>query len=236
MEIKNVVYEECENSDWFLSHSFSKKSLNLLEQNMVLMKCKKENYVFYEGSPVNGIFFVLSGKVKILKSGINGKQQIIRLAKPGDILGYRGLGGNNIYPVGAETIEDSQVYFLETKIFFEILRNDPEFSIRLVLFYAEELKVIESRLRDQAQMTAREKVADSLLIIFNAYGLDEDHFLNVQLSRKDIANIAGTNNEQVSRFLSEFEKEKIIELVDKKIKIGSLSGLKKMIAPYHHSY
>ncbi len=231
--MEQVLDKKCETINAFLSQPFSKKSLDLINEYGTIIRCEKGQHIFYEGESVEGIFFVLSGMIKIFKSGLNGKQQIIRLAKPNDIIGHRGLGGKNIYPIGAEAIEDSKVCFIETQLFFEILRNDSEFAIWLILFYAEELKNTETRIRDQAQMSIREKIADAIMMIAKAYGIDARNFLKAQLSRGDIADLAGTNNEQVSRFLSEFEQDNIIELKGKTIKILNLELLKDKLKYYY---
>ncbi|MCC6383923.1 MAG: Crp/Fnr family transcriptional regulator [Bacteroidia bacterium] len=209
------------------------KSGKLIRENKLLIRCKKGQQIFFEGAPVTGIFFILEGKVKVFKSGINGRQQIVRLARSGDILGHRGFGGNNIYPVGASTLEDSKICFIESSVFFNTLKNEPELAIQLLLFYAEELKTTETKLRNQAQMTIREKITDALLYIYERYHVDGDNTLDVHLSRQDIADLAGTNREQISRLITEFEYEGIIKTKGKRIEIIRLNKMQAILTPFH---
>jgi CRP-like cAMP-binding protein len=231
--IRNAVKcSQCANTNCLFSLPKESHTLELLENHKTIIFCRKDQYIFYEGGPVNGIYFILSGKVKIFKTGIGGRQQIVRLAKPGDILGHRGFGGRNIYPIAAQAIEDCQICLIETGVFFDVLRNDPELSLKLMLFYADELKNSETRIRNQAQMNIREKIADAILSINDTYGVDENGFLNATLSRQDIGDLAGTNKEQVSRQLSEFNADRLIKLEGKRICVPDAEELRSLLHIY----
>lgn len=234
MRRTQVICIDCVNHNCLLQHYLSKELAPLIYENKTIIKCKKDQQIFLEGMPVVGIYFLLSGKVKIYKSGTNEKQQVIRLVKPGDILGHRGIGSRNIYPVGACALEDSMVCFMETKIFFDVLHKEPDLTFQLMLFYADELQKMEASVRNQALMTIREKVANTLLMIIGVFGLTGDNKIDAQLSRQDIAEIAGTNKEQVSRFLSEFQRDKIISMKVKNIKIINIEKLKHLISEYEY--
>jgi CRP-like cAMP-binding protein len=229
---KEYLCANCTNSRCLFFEPGSSDITALLRSHKTVIRCRKEQYIFYEGAPVNGIYFILEGKVKIFKTGIAGRQQIVRLARPGDILGHRGFGGRNIYPIAAQALEDCLICLIETKVFFDLLRNDPELSLRLMLFYADELKNSEVRIRNQAQMTIREKVADALLAIYDAYGSNEDGCLNATMSRQDIGDLAGTNKEQVSRQLSEFNADRLITLRGKQIAIPEPDALRRLLDVY----
>ncbi len=225
---------DCANHNCLLHNYLSIELAPLINENKTIIKCKRGQQIFFEGMPVVGIYFLLNGKVKVYKSGTNGKQQVIRLVKPGDVLGHRGIGSRNIYPVGATAMEDSMICFIETKIFFDILHKEPELTFRLMFFYADELQKMETNVRNQALMTIREKVANTLLMIIDAFGLSEDNKIDAHLSRQDIAEIAGTNKEQVSRFLSEFQKDKLISMKAKNIKIVNIEKLKHILSSYEY--
>lgn len=229
---KEIHCSNCMNYQCLFSHSKARHTSELLQKHKTVIHCRKDQYIFYEGGPVNGIFFVLEGKVKIFKTGIGGRQQIVRLARPGDILGHRGFGGRNIYPISAQALVDCLICLVETNVFFDMLRNDPDLSLRLMLFYADELKHSETRIRNQAQMTIREKVADALLTIYDSYGSDENGYLNAVLSRQDIADLAGTNKEQISRQLSEFNADRLVKLEGKQICLPQPDELRRMLEVY----
>lgn len=223
---------DCVNHNCLLHDNLSEEVVALVNDNKSIIKCKRGQQIFLEGMPVGGIYFLLKGKAKVYKSGANGKQQVIRLVNQGGILGHRGIGSRNIYPVGASAIEDCMICFIESKVFFDILHKEHELTFRLMLFYADELQKTETSVRNQALMSIKEKVANTLLMIIDAFGLSKDNDIEAHLSRQDIAEITGTNKEQVSRFLSEFQKDKLLLMKAKNIKILNLEKLKNILSDY----
>jgi CRP-like cAMP-binding protein len=189
---------------------------------------KKGQLVFFEGNRPTGLFCVNKGKVKIYQIGIEGKEQIIRLAKDGDILGYRSLISGELYTASASVIEDANICFIPKKTFFELIQTNSELSTRMMKLLSNDLKTAEKRITGLAQKPVRERMAETILMIKEFYGIDTDNkTITANLSREDIANIVGTATETAIRVLSEFRSEKIIELVGKKIQIINNDNLIK---------
>lgn len=235
MEKNSISCATCQNTDCFINRHCSPETKRSIDQHKRVLRVDKNSPVFREGTAVSGVYFVRSGKVKVFKSGPNGKKQIVRLAKSGDILGHRGFGGKLFYPIGAETAMDSQVCFIENNVFFELLKTNSELMFHLMMFYAEELKNSETRMRNLSQMNVREKVAEALLMIYQAFGekeKGEKRKLGSILTHKDIADIAGTVSEQVTRTLSEFKRDHLIETEGHQIFISDYDGLKSIIADF----
>jgi len=198
------------NDDW-LSQINSKKICTFVKQGQQIVM---------EGTPATGIYFVYSGKIKIHKTGLNDRNFILKLAKEGDIIGHCGFGGRYLYPSSATALEDSNLCFIENTIFFELLKDCHDLTHELMRYYTDELRIYESRMVNLAQMNVREKVADTLLLLRDTYGEDQqDKSLNIILSRQELAEISGTTKEQVSKMLTEFDSEKIIRTSGKKISI-----------------
>lgn len=202
----------------------------LENKNTVL--CKKGQNFILEGAPVQGLYFVHQGKVKVAKTGLNGKEQIVRFAKDGEIIGHRGFGAGHFYQISAVAMEDTLLCHFSTALLHEMLQNTPKLTFDLMLFYAEELNRSETKVRKFAQMTVREKVIDSLLYINRKFGQNRN-LLEVQLTRKEIADFAGTTEEQVIRIISTLKKEKLIITQGKKIGIENVDLLRKEIAEHH---
>ncbi len=223
---------DCTNTACLL-HGFPEKhSRQIIDERKTIIHSKKGQQIFIEGMPVSGIYFILSGKVRIHKSGPGGKQQVIRLSKEGDILGHRGIGVRNIYPVGAIALEDTTVCYLETKHFFQILKRDSRLTFQLMLTYAKELQKTENHVRNQAMMSIREKVVYALQMIADLYGITSAGEILGKLSRKDIADIAGTNKEQVSRVITELKNDQIITIEGKHIIINDYKKFNQIIAVF----
>ena len=173
------------------------------------------------------------GKVKVSKSGINGREQIVRLVGDGEIIGHRVYGANSFYQINAVTLEETVLCNFSTSILDQMLHTIPSLTYDFMTFYAEELNRSESKVRKFAQMTVREKVIDALLYINRKFG-QEDGFLAVQLSRKEIANFAGTTEEQVIRVISALKKEELLRNKGKCIGIADVEKLKKEIAEHNY--
>jgi CRP-like cAMP-binding protein len=230
---KNTFCKECPNNNCFIKKHCSDEWLDNLSQVKYQFIQKQGQYIFIEGNPVFGIYFIKDGKVKVTSSGHLGKEQIIRLATDGHILGHRGLGGD-FYPVSAVSLEDTTLCFFENKILHEAFMANPEFTHGLMMFYSHELRKAEVRMKHLTQMNVREKTADAILFIREAFGLSKDgQTLNITISREEIAGLAGTSVGQIIHNLTDFQKEKIIAKKAKKIQILDEKKLAAIVSFYY---
>ncbi len=188
---------------------------------------KKGEIIFKEGSYAGGVYCINAGKIKLSMMGDEGKEQIVRMAKPGDIIGYKALLSGERYSSTATTIEDSNVCFIPKDIFLVILKKDAALSFEMMRLLSNELKRAEEKITHLAQKPVRERMAETILFLKETYGLDSENHVNVMLTREEIANLVGTATETAIRLLSEFNKDHIIELSGKKIKILDNSKLTK---------
>jgi CRP/FNR family transcriptional regulator len=194
--------------------------LNDINSQKVCNTYKKGQTLFNEGSYPFGVYCINSGKVKLSHLGDDGKEQIIRLLKDGDVVGYRALLSGERYGATAITLEDTQVCFIPKDLFITVLKNDAGLAFEMMKLLSDELHKTEIKLTHLAQKPVRERLAEILLFIKETYGFEEDGItLNVRLSREEIANLVGTATESTIRLLSEFKRENVVELDGKKIKI-----------------
>ena len=169
-----------------------------------------------------------SGKVKVQKLGSNAKEQIVRLAKEGDILGYRSLISGSNYNATAETLEDSVLCFLSKETFFELMKNNPSVSMNLMKLLSDKLGAAETKIVEIIQKPTRNRIAETLLLLNELFGTEEDNqTINVVMTREDIANIAGMSTETAIRLLYGLRDEGLIGLEKKKIKILNIKKLIK---------
>ncbi|WP_163714459.1 Crp/Fnr family transcriptional regulator [Mangrovibacterium lignilyticum] len=223
----------CANTDCLIKKHSKDPGIEPYLAKKVSIPCRKSQNIIIEGSPIHGLYFVYSGKVKVLTTGINGREQILRLAKEGEMLGQRGFNTHQYYPIGASALEDSIVCNFPLDVMKEMLLNIPQLAYDFISFYAEELHRSETKVRMFAHMTVREKVIDALMYINRKFG-QKKSYINLALSRKEIADFAGTTEEQVIRVLSTLKKEGLILLSGKKIGVPDTDLLKKEIAEHHY--
>jgi CRP/FNR family transcriptional regulator len=181
---------------------------------------KKGQLVFSAGAYPHGLYCVKAGKIKIFQTGDEGKEQIVRMAKSGDVLGYRSLLSGDTYSASAVVLDESSFCFIPKSYFLHLLETNGNLSMQLMKLLSEELKFAEHRITDIAQKPVRERVAEAILYLIQMYGYDSDGAtLNVTLSREDIANIVGTATETTIRLLSELKNDQVIQLNGKRITV-----------------
>jgi len=189
---------------------------------------KRGDILYQEGNRISGFFCINIGIIKVFKTGFDGKEQIIRFAKQGDIIAYRSVLSNELACTSAKVIEDCQVCFIPSEILISFIKTNPAYALELLKLACHELGEANSFITDIAQKTVRERLAEVLLFLVNDFGLDTDNFLNISLTREELANIVGTATESVIRLLSEFKSDKLVELNGRKIRILNRKGLEKI--------
>lgn len=189
---------------------------------------RRGNVIYQENNRLNGFYCVSKGVVKIYKTGLEGKEQIIRFAKAGNIFGYRSVLSGELACSSAKVIEDSVVCFIPATTLFRLLKKHPQFGIDMLQLTCRELDDANTQILEIAQKTVRERLAEVLLLLKDTFGLTEEGFLNIQLTREEIANMVGTATESVIRLLSEFKQDKLIELSGKKIKLANIQKLMRI--------
>jgi len=154
------------------------------------------------------------------KLGDDGKEQIVRFAKTSDILGYRSLLSDEPYHATATAMEDCHVCLLSKEKFLQLMEKDPKLSLSVVQLLSKDLRSAEQLLIDIAQKSVKERIAESLVLLKNTFGYQEDgETLSITLTRSEIADIAGTTTETTIRTLAQLSDSGLIELSGKKIRI-----------------
>jgi CRP/FNR family transcriptional regulator len=198
------------------------------DDNKSCILYKKGQMIFHEGSYPSGVYCINEGKVKTIHIGMDGKEQIIRLAKDGDIIGYRALLSGGKYNASAIALEDSQICFIPKETFFNVVKANSNLSLKIINLLASELGKAEQTITDLAQKTVRERLAEALLLLKETYGLEADGAtINITLSREEVASMIGAATETTIRLLSGYKQEDIISFVGKKIKILNMPKLVK---------
>jgi len=190
-----------------------------IDVNRKLIHYNKGESIFLEGDTVNGMYFIFSGLVKVHKKWSNNKELILRFAKDGAIVGHRGLGGDTIYPVSATALVPSDICFVDLDFFIATLKVNPDYLFDLMMFFATELKESEKRMRNLAHMNTKGRIGQSLLTLHDKFGIDAEGFINIEISRQDLASYSGTTYETLFKMMNELVAENIIDTDGKKTKV-----------------
>jgi len=217
--------EQCIVREFSSLKALGKEELLKMADCKTSMTIKKGDVIFEEGENVNGVFCVKDGVCKMTKLSQNGKDQIVKLVKKGELLGQRSMISDEPANLSAVALEDMQVCFIPKNEIMGFFNQNNNFSMNVMKTICGDLKEADDILVGLAQKTVRERLAHTLLYIEDTFGTNPDKSLQLQLSREEIAGMIGTATESCIRLLSELKKENAIELVGKKIIITDRNKL-----------
>lgn len=208
--------------------ALSKDELISMAHCKVSKTVKKGDAIFEEGESVNGVFCVKEGVCKMTKLSPNGKYQIVKLAKKGELLGQRSLISDEPANLSAIALEDMEICFIPKSEVIQFFNKNNQFSMNVMKTICGDLKEADDLMVGMAQKSVKARLAFTLLNLEETFGTNDDHSLKIQLSRDELASIIGTATESCIRLLSDFNKLELISLKGKAIAILDKNKLKKL--------
>lgn len=196
------------------------KEKEALVQHHTYANYKKGELLLKEGEKSHGLIYLVSGKVKVFKEGVGGREQILRMVRQQGFIGYRAVFSDGTYSASALAIEDSTVIIFEKSCIIRIIRKNPDLAFMFMKLFAEELRFSNNRTVSLTQKHIRGRLAESLLVLRDTYGFENDgKTIRVYLSREDIANFSNMTTSNAIRTLSTLASEDIIAIEGRKIMI-----------------
>ena len=220
--------EQCIVRQFSSLKALNKEELLRMAECKTSYTIKKGEPIFEEGDVTNGIYCIKDGVCKLSKLSDNGKDQIVKLVKPGELLGQRSMISDEPANLSAVALEDMEVCFIPRSEVMQFFTQNNQFSMNVMRTICDDLKGADDHMVNMAQKTVRQRLAETLIYLEDTFGKNEDGSLRIQLSREELAGMIGTATESCIRILSEFNKTGLIELVGKKIAIKDLNKLKKV--------
>ena len=211
----------------------SLKALNK-EELLKMANCKtsytikKGEPIFEEGETLKGVFCVKDGVGKLSKLSSNGKDQIVKLVKSGELLGQRSMISEEAANLSAIALNDMEVCFIPRKEILGFFDKNNEFSMNVMKTICGDLKEADDHMVSMAQKSVKSRLAETLIYLEDTFGKNNDGSLHLQLSREEIAGLIGTATESCIRLLSDFKKLGYIDLVGKKIIVLKRNELIKL--------
>lgn len=190
--------------------------LELLTDNHIVVSFKRGDSIIKQGTYSTNVIFLRKGLVKIHITGPY-SEQIVKLAKPPTYLGLPTTVGHKINQYSITALEDTEVCFIDMNTFKELLKANDEFAFEIIRslcrYEIESFRRCANRVQKQTKGNLAEVLLDLANNIYKA-----DSF-TIPLSQSEIGNLIDTSRESVSRILSEFEKDGIIQMQGKSIEI-----------------
>ena len=219
----------CPARDNSVLRNSSESILDIISSSRKKMFFAKGELLAQEDDSSQKIYCISTGKIKIYKTDSNGNEVIIRFATAGDIIGGEMLMSKSIYDISAMAVADSFACCIDSEVYRNAIKSEGELPMELLKYYEGELHRAKIKILKLARLKVNEKVADALLTLYETFRMNDDNStIRITLSRQDIANMAGTTKEQVSKVLSKFSDQGIIKARGKQIEFLNLETLRKI--------
>ncbi len=232
---KEIHHSRCENCIIRQLNSLkalTKEELKKISDSKVTKNVKKGEVLFEEGERLNGVFCVRSGVSKLSKMSDNGKDQIIKIATKGELLGQRSVIAEEKTNLSAVALNDMEVCYIPKNHLADSINDNVAFTKAVLVQMANELKFADNVIVNMAQKTVKQRIAESLLYLQKNFGEDPEGYISMTLTREDIANVVGTAKEACIRMLTSFKKESWITTDGKRIKIEDEKALQRLVDGY----
>ncbi|EAR16056.1 transcriptional regulatory protein [Robiginitalea biformata HTCC2501] len=208
--------------------AMSKEELKAVSDSKVSRKIKKGEIIFDEGEKLAGVYCVRDGVSKLSKLSENGKDQIVKLASKGQVLGQRSVVAEESANLSATAVNDMEICFIPREAITDTLHKNPEFSYEVLQTMAHDLREADDVIVNMSQKSVKQRIAQALLYLRENFGEDGEGYLLLVLSREDIASVVGTATESCIRMLSELRKEGLIKTSGKRLSITDARKLKSL--------
>ncbi|GMN08457.1 Crp/Fnr family transcriptional regulator [Croceitalea sp. MTPC5] len=209
--------------------AMNKEELKQVSDSKTYKTIKKGESLFEEGEKLDGIYCVRNGVSKLSKLSANGKDQIVKLATKGEVIGQRSVIAEEHTNLSATAVNDMEVCFIPKETISNTMHKNPNFTLEVLRHMAHDLKEADDVIVNMSQKTVKQRVAEAFLYLKNNFGEDENGFLMLTLSREDISNVVGTATESCIRIISEFKKKGYLKTSGKKIRIANEKGLQNLV-------
>ena len=191
-----------------------------IKENARIVNFRRNETIHIEGELARDLMCLLEGKVKISKSGVGGRSQIIRMIRPIQYFGYRAYFADEPYVTASSAFEASTICFISMELIEKILLENNKLAFFFIKMLSFDLGTADQRIVNLTQKHVRGRLAESLIFLKESYGSEEDGAtINIYLTRADLANLSNMTTANAIRTLSNFVNEGVISLDGRKIKI-----------------
>ncbi|WP_138416469.1 Crp/Fnr family transcriptional regulator [Aquibacillus sediminis] len=174
---------------------------------------RKGTHIFMQGDPLTNVYFIHEGTIKIYKTDIHGKEQIVNILQPGQMFPHQGFFRQDDYPAHAEVSQDAVLIYIPIQKFETFLINHPEISVKLFRVLGDLIVDLQKRLGEQILHNTYEQIVMLLLRLTDSHGIETDdgkYKLKTNFTNRELANMIGSSRETISRTLTQLKKQNLI--------------------------
>ncbi len=201
----------------------------IVTENFRYEQYKKNQIIYAEKEPPENLYCLLDGKVKLYKSGIGDRVQILRLYRPVQYFGYRAYFAREPYVSTAAAFEPSVIGIIPMQVVEELVRQNNDLAMFFIHELSRNLGGADTKIINLTQKHIRGRLAESLLLLADNYGYeDDDSTIKIYMSREDLASLSNMTTSNAIRTLMSFVTEKLILVDGRRIKIINEPQLRKI--------
>lgn len=173
----------------------------------------KDDYIFFEGDPSSWLGIVLDGRVKTIKHSEGGKDVVLDVILPGEMLGEVAAFNGEPYPATAQAMEPTVVASIHRDDYHRLLQQYPALALRVIEVLGHRLREAQEMIKSMAVERVERRIARVLLKLAAITGSSNENGIVIELplTRQDIAEMAGTTVETAIRTMSKFKKDGLIQ-------------------------
>ena len=227
--LKQELSPDLEGLQQLLDMSSGKNIMENFTEGRNTNKYKKKQTIYSEGNHPNRLYYVIKGKVKAYRTNEDGKELVTELFMPGDFMGYVALLEGTVYKDTTVALEETELAIIPTEDFAELINKNVQVAKKFIQILAKNISEKEAQLLGLAYHSLRQKVAEALLLFEKKFHKNKDQEFVIDISRENLATIAGTATESFIRTLSDFRDEKLIEIKNGRIKILNENKLMRLL-------
>ncbi|ARK26303.1 hypothetical protein SporoP37_12225 [Sporosarcina sp. P37] len=196
------------------------------------IRAKKNTYLFKQHEPLDGLYFLIHGKIKIFKTNSQGKEQLVNLYYGKDIFPHIGhYFHTKTYPANALTLQDADIFAISAEHIEQLLLKTPALTMYFLQVMGEKVVDLQNRLEEKLLGTTAEQVTGLLIRLADRHGhpvSDQKIRLNETFQNTDLANMIGITRETVSRTMTALYAEEVLTKDEKGRLIIDMPRMKKL--------
>jgi CRP/FNR family transcriptional regulator len=214
--------------------SLSDDEIDEINRYINIKSYKKKESIFAEGDPSTRFFVLATGKVKITKVALEGKEMIIELISRGEFFGGFAVLKGFPYPANAIAMEDSKVICISRKDLLGIIERFPNIMFQITAHLSERVREFPDTLKNIALERVESRIASLLIKLAEKIGVKMPGgwiAIDMKLTKQDIADMTGTTVETAIRVMSRFKKSGLIKYTTGRILIKDMKSMKAIVSP-----
>lgn len=219
----------------FIAHTppflgLSRSELAAVNQAAHLRRVERQAFFYHQGDPATTFYILSEGQVRLTEVTTEGQQLLVRFVGPGEALGIIAALENTVYPLAAQAVDDCQALAWDSATLERLMERFPRIAINGLRLVSQRWHELEERYRELATERVERRIAQTLLRLVRQIGrrVEGGVLIDLPLTRQDLAEMTGTTLYTVSRILSRWEQEQLVETGRERVLICYPHGLARI--------